>query len=402
MLSIRKFTWKSCETFTDLANKFFFYVIQKASAQKTQRIDFIFDSYFEQSVKSTEHLRRSKTECIILHSIDDHTKLPKQENKFWGSSRNKILLQQFLKRHIEKQTVLNNYDIVFSTINEDPSTSNIINLIDSQLQRSDVEEADVKIIIHINHAVLNGFENIYLISSDTDVMVLALFFFESFKNLGLKTLWIQGGSGKCTRNIAIHSLARLHGKQVCSILPALHHLTGGDYTSKVGTKARALKENPTQYLQNFARDCSPFSIEKCTKNAEKFLVNITKTVDCNCTSFDELRVWIYKHKNSVIENLPPTSNSIKLHILRAFYVVHIQTNVLNSAMDELDPTSYGFFMDDNLLMPQKVHILIPLAEKLPAGCNCSVCGPRCNCRRLKILCCTFCACMKKNTCTNKQ
>ena len=40
-----------------------------------------------------------------------------------------------------------------------------------------MEEADVKIIVHLHHTVKKGFSNVYLISSDTDVIVLMLYFF---------------------------------------------------------------------------------------------------------------------------------------------------------------------------------------------------------------------------------
>lgn len=186
MLLIRKINWKGNSTFENLADKFVDSVLQKANVQQTKRIDFIFDSYFNYSLKSTEHERRRTHESIELHTIDNSTKLLKQEDKFWGSSANKILLQQFLREEIFKKSIFEKYSIVFSTLNNDPSTSNDLNLISPQLQREDIEEADIKIFIHMNDAVQRGFKNIYLICSDTDVIVLALYFFNRFKEDGLQ------------------------------------------------------------------------------------------------------------------------------------------------------------------------------------------------------------------------
>ena len=52
--------------------------------------------------------------------------------------------------------------------------------------------------------------------------------------------------------IPIHILANKHGIDKCKCLLALHHLTGSDYTSKVGTKHSGLVANPSEYLNSFA------------------------------------------------------------------------------------------------------------------------------------------------------
>ena len=81
------------------------------------------------------------------------------------------------------------YDVLFSTINKHPClASKSIRLPESleELQRFDIEEADVKIIIHINHAVLEGYKKVYLLSPDTDVIVLSLYSWENFEKQGLQ------------------------------------------------------------------------------------------------------------------------------------------------------------------------------------------------------------------------
>lgn len=137
MLLLRRVNWKDIVMFSDVAKSFCTYMLRKASHLKTKRIDFVFDSYFQQSLKSTEHQRRSKKESIDYHSIDYTTKLPKQAEKFWGSSINKIKLQKFLREYILDQRLFDGYDIVFSTINDDCNTSNRLDLIEPELQRYD-------------------------------------------------------------------------------------------------------------------------------------------------------------------------------------------------------------------------------------------------------------------------
>lgn len=71
--------------------------------------------------------------------------------------------------------------------------------------------------------------------------------------LYLQTIWIRAGIGSTARDIPLHLLAVNYTDEFCSCLPALHHLTGADYTSKVGTKLSALHGNPEKYLLEFAK-----------------------------------------------------------------------------------------------------------------------------------------------------
>lgn len=55
------------------------------------------------------------------------------------------------------------------------------------------------------------------------------------------------------RMVPIHAIAKKLGVQTCNAIVAAHHLTGADYTSKVGTKLSAIHANPQNYLLNFGR-----------------------------------------------------------------------------------------------------------------------------------------------------
>ena len=63
---------------------------------------------------------------------------------------------------------------------------------------SDLEEADMRIIPHINWQLLNfpGCTEVLVESNDTDVVVLLIFYFRSFMVAGLKDLWIHFGKGR--------------------------------------------------------------------------------------------------------------------------------------------------------------------------------------------------------------
>ena len=70
------------------------------------------------------------------------------------------------------------------------------------------------------------------------------------------------------------------------VLPAVHTLTGCDYTSKVGTKQAALKANPIDYLEGFGCSQNGPSDDEI-KRAESYLVIVLKN-GTTCTTMAEL------------------------------------------------------------------------------------------------------------------
>ena len=79
-------------------------------------------------------------------------------------------------------------------------------------------------------------------------------------------------AGKETRFIPLHLLSERLGNDLCSVLPALHSLTGTDITSKIGTIAAALQANPVHYLTSFGRHL-PLPEEQ-VRLAEEFLTKM--------------------------------------------------------------------------------------------------------------------------------
>ena len=90
--------------------------------------------------------------------------------------------------------------------------------------------------------------------------------------------------------------------EICKVILPLHHLTGCDSSSKVGTKAAGLKANPTQHLQKFGKD--PANIDFA--GVKQYLVNVFKS-GTHCESMDQLRHYLYHHSKKTIVDLPPTS-----------------------------------------------------------------------------------------------
>ena len=111
-----------------------------------------------------------------------------------------------------------------------------------------IEEADLRIIPHMEDSIQAKNTRIVLLSNDTDVLLLVLYFMQYFTSIGLKELWIQFGTGQNKRFIPVHKLLYKLGPHMCPNVFKAHILTGSDTTSKIGTKATAIKCGQIDYL----------------------------------------------------------------------------------------------------------------------------------------------------------
>ena len=218
-------------------------------------IHVIFDSYMNYSVKGPERVSRGHS-SLELAKIEKQTPIPQQIEKFWASSNNKVMLQEFAKgamidlaKNIAKDMVLSGVVVnedqrpcIF--VHHDQNTSDIDDL------NSDIEEADHRLIPHIEWSLHIGHNNIVVISNDTDVLVLLVHYFKIFSRMGLKKIWIRVGKGDSERFIPVHKLYKRLGP-LRKVLLAAHIGTGCDYISKVGTKLGALNAIPEKFLNEF-------------------------------------------------------------------------------------------------------------------------------------------------------
>ena len=213
------------------------------------------------------------------------------------------------------------------------------------------------------------------------------------KGHGLQELWMRAGVAKTTRYLPVHILAQRIGKSMCNVLPAVHHLTGSDTTSKFGTKAAGLKAKPEVYLKDFGKD--PQSIN--VKLTEEYLVQVYKS-GASAKTLDELRFHLYHHSKKTIIDLPATSRAAEGHIRRAFHGAYLQMYCLNGP--KLDATYFGYSYENECMKPCLYQKLLP--EDFPMPCNCKTCASiRCPCREAQYPCCPYCGCnATTNTCKN--
>ena len=104
---------------------------------------------------------------------------------------------------------------------------------------------------------------------------------------GRVELCLKHGVGDSTRLIPIHSLASNIRPDLCKVLPAIHTLTGCDYTSKVqGTKQTHLKR--IRWL----------TTDDDVANAEAYIVRVLKK-GTRLTTMDDLPDHLFHHRVSL-------------------------------------------------------------------------------------------------------
>ena len=186
-----------------------------------------------------------------------------------------------------------------------------------------------------------------------------------------------------------------------NILPAIQALSGSDTTSKIGTKNKAFKvaknEKHQTALQHFGiGELDSFMLDA----AEAFLIDCISTRKSNLAgsnSFNNLRHLIYHDsKKFELANLPCTTNTLCLHIMRAYLQTRRWVTSATLESPSIRPENYGYHFEDKIgLIPiilDENRELLP--EDFPKPCNCLKCTRKtvCPCRVGTILCCEFCNC----------
>ena len=91
------------------------------------------------------------------------------------------------------------------------------------------EEADTRMLVHVEHSLVNGANQIGINSEDTDVLIILLVFFHQLQSkYNFSDVVIDFNR---TKRYSISTLAEKLGTSICQALPFFHALTGSDTTS---------------------------------------------------------------------------------------------------------------------------------------------------------------------------
>ena len=131
-----------------------------------------------------------------------HAKLPGNWKKVIRNDDNKDELFQLLgQERVSKNT---GHTVIVFTVWDGVASSRDGQNTDG-LQTCSHEEADTRMLLHINYTTNSGFKTIMIRTVDTDVVMLAVAHFQGLPNL--EQLWIAFGTGNDFRYISIPEIA---------------------------------------------------------------------------------------------------------------------------------------------------------------------------------------------------
>ena len=105
------------------------------------------------------------------------------------------------------------------------------------------EEADDRIMFHVNHAVkIGNFCSIAIASPDTDVLVAAIHHYNKFIYFDLEELWFISGKSESRTVLPIHDLVNEIDTDFIDILPAIHALKVVTLLAKWAQRKKLLKK----------------------------------------------------------------------------------------------------------------------------------------------------------------
>ena len=312
-------------TFETLAKRFV-----KSIPTGYKRVDIVADTYRDNSIKAGERFKRGNSEKIIIGSIK--SRLPYDMSKFMLNNENKSTLIQLIFEYTiaNKDDILRKLqaDVIFLS-NDNLTHRLTANLVEEHDDlRSNQEEADTKVILHVHHALNNVMEGKVILrnpSGDTDILVLALGLLSTkcqsrvFYNVG-------AGKNRMGAWLSDYHLEQLHQKA----LIGFHAFTGNDYVSGFFRKGKKLCWNvmvkDDQFLEAFSSLGDVWSTSESTvQTLERYVCKLygakKKTSTVNAARFE---LFSKKHsvENKVIDLslLPPCQTSLRLHILRSNFI----------------------------------------------------------------------------------
>lgn len=407
MALVHRIQLKNFTTFGEFCEAFFNRIHNLSLEPNVKRIDIVFDRYDDISIKYLESTLRSKGKRSQTFVIsNDHTRIPTNCNNFFSSLENKLQLVRMLCTAAPRYAQVKEHCNLYICGGFDDPTQCFTLQGSSFFEIPDLSsnhlEADSRMFCHIFHAIKIQPAHIIILSTDTDVFILGIHFWNKLARLGCLGLWFDG-SYKKKYISGCHLAAQSLGENICHILPALHSLTGCDSTSRLGSKKNSLKAASLDFVQNALGHLgNPYlSVEQ--------LIELETT----CTylfankklTADELRYKLISQNIGFGLNLLRvicTSDALHLHMLRASAQTYVWINADRTQLPVIDYTLLGYEKKDGNLYPRQ-QTKGPLPELLIQPCKCSSnCHTKaCSCKKVELNCISLCKCCN-NDCQNKK
>ena len=380
------------KTFSGYAEESFLPYI-KAQLRHVKRVDVVWDEYVENSLKATT---RSDRGTGVRRRVAANYQLPRNWKDFLRVDENKRELFKFLAEciaslEVEKQVISTYGKQVLSTLPRDDTSS---------LAPCTHEEADTRMLLHVQDAVQQGHKKILLRTVDTDVLVLTVAVLYQLREHEQLDLWVAFGTGTHLRYIAAHEISRKLGSQVSKALPVFHAFTGCDTVSSFGgrgkkTALEAWKSYPevTTAFLTLAHNPSEVS-NRCMEHLERFVVLLYDRTSGK-TAVNEARKQMFAQKGRALDAIPPTRAALVEHTKRAAYQAgHCWGQALTPSPDLPCPQEWGWTLEEGIWKPfwtTLPEVTKSCRELVRCGCK-KGCQARCSCVKAGLRCTALCMC----------
>jgi hypothetical protein len=382
----------NAKTFSDYASQVFLPYIT-SQLQHRSRVDIVWDEYLPDSLKADTRKKRGKG---IRRRVEPYSSIPGNWQAFLRIDENKVELFEFLATRIattetEKQIISTHHKNVLCTQARDVAG----------LAPCSHEEADTRILLHVEDAVRQGYTKVSIRTVDTDVVILAV---TAAERLDIDELWVAFGTGKNFRFLAVHEMAVALGPNKCRGLPFFHALTGCDTVSSFGGRGKKTAweswkacDEVTDITAAFcalAATPNPSIVDDYMDALERFVVLLYDRTSSQ-EHVNEARKHLFTQNARSIDALPPTREALRQHIKRAAYQAGLCWGQMMVCTPELpSPSEWGWVHSDNgwgiywTTLPEATEACRQL---LRCGCK-KGCRGQCKCVKAALQCTALCHC----------
>ncbi|XP_028415026.1 uncharacterized protein LOC114538109 [Dendronephthya gigantea] len=395
------------ENFGQLAELLLKKIIAIAVFNKSQRVDFVTDRYPEISTKNVERTSRAASGTNVFSILSEQQRIPRQWKKFMNVGSNKERLIDFLVEEWKKAPLSRLGSVEFFVTKQEKcikihsaGDAGVVVAEEISELECDHEEADTRMFVHAHHAA-ESVDTVVIKSPDTDVFVIAI---ASQPTIDAKLIF-DTGTGNNQRRIDINEVAAYFGTLWCKAIIGFHIFTGSDSTSAFfgKGKVRAFKvaRNSVEFSEAFATLGEDVNIpENLGKILEKYVCYLYG--QDKAKSINDARYTMFKFGKCTEESLPPNSDSLHQHILRANFESYVRKHATIPILASPSPVGYGWKLEEGELQivwgtqpPAPESILEYVDCKCKKGCTTN----RCSCHKSGLKCTELCQC---NGCENYE
>ena len=341
----------------------------------------LFDRYDKDAPSAKDHERtrrgRAKEVCLTPNIL-----LPCRE-VILHYSKNKNLLNN----------ILCSYPL--------PHNIQLVNMLDCVVTH---DEADVTLCSYMLKPVAEGAQTIRILSDDTDVFVLLVYWTSRMQVVA--KIQMEKWNGDV---LHINETVQRLGPRKCSQLLGIHALSGCDtvsYPFGKGKKSALKLLEIYQVSIKCSVSLAPPTLSSRRQHTHSFFLPLYGQK--GCTTMNDARAHFYRgHKKPPpLKKLPPTDANLQLHVLRA----HLQMLLWQAAGQRDSPeearniANFGWNIEGSAIIPAvSTAPVAPQALLDIVSCSCTAeykacSSTRCSCNSAGLSCTDYCKCEGGDIC----